>query len=82
MPSSDVRTSTPESRLNKYEMVVVAAREARRINEQARQQGREIKGRVTSVAMKRYLSGEVKYRYEEPAAAPTPTPSPIGNDEE
>jgi DNA-directed RNA polymerase subunit K/omega len=82
MPSSDVRTSTPESRLNKYEMVVVAAREARRINEQARQQGREIKGRVTDVAMRRYLSGEVKYRYEELPTAPTPTPSPIAADEE
>jgi DNA-directed RNA polymerase subunit K/omega len=82
VPNSDVRTSTPESRLNKYEMVVVAAREARRINEQARQQGREIKGRVTDVAMKRYIDGDVKYRYEEAAAAPTPTPSPMTTDDE
>ena len=66
MESSDsVLTSPPESRLNKYEMVIVAGKEARRLNEIARQQGRDIKGRVTHVAMRRYLDGEIKYKYED-----------------
>jgi DNA-directed RNA polymerase subunit K/omega len=58
-------TSPPESRLNKYEMVIVAAKEARRLNDLARQQGREVKGRITQVAMDRFLGGDVKYKYEE-----------------
>ena len=69
--------STPvELRMNKYEMVVVAGREARRLNEMAHQQGRDLKGRVTDLAMARFLNGDVKFRYEEtpppPALPPTP----------
>jgi DNA-directed RNA polymerase subunit K/omega len=63
--SENFLTSTPESRLNKYEMVIVAGKEARRLNELARQQGRDVKGRVTHVAMRRYLTGEIEYRYED-----------------
>jgi DNA-directed RNA polymerase subunit K/omega len=58
-------TSPPEVRLNKYEMVIVAAKEARRLNELANQQGRELKGRVTHIAMSRFLNGQVKFKYEE-----------------
>ena len=73
MSENKILTTPPESKLNKYEMVVVAAREARRLNEMAHQQGRELKGRVTDLAMKRFLSGDVKYRYEE---SPTPPAQP------
>jgi DNA-directed RNA polymerase subunit K/omega len=58
-------TAPPESKLNKYEMVLVAAKEARRLNDLARQQGREIRGRITEVALDRFLKGEVKYRYSD-----------------
>lgn len=75
MPDSHIRTTPPESMINKYEMVVVAGREARRLNELAHQQGRELKGRVTDIAMKRYLSGEVKYRYEAPPTPPAQPPT-------
>jgi DNA-directed RNA polymerase subunit K/omega len=61
--------------LNKYEMVVVAAKEARRLNEMAHQQGRELKGRVTDLAMKRFLKGDVKFRYEETPAPPVQPPT-------
>ncbi len=62
---SDYKTAPPDSRLNKYEMVIVAAKEARRLNEMANQQGRDLKGRVTDLAMARYISGDVKYKYED-----------------
>ncbi len=65
MEAKNYLTSPPEERLNKYEMVIVAAKEARRINELANQQQREIKGRITHVAMKRFLDGKVKFKYEE-----------------
>jgi DNA-directed RNA polymerase subunit K/omega len=60
-----ILTSPPESRLNKYELIIVAGKEARRLNELARQQGRDVKGRVTHVAMRRYLEGDIQYRYED-----------------
>jgi DNA-directed RNA polymerase subunit K/omega len=63
--NADILSSPPESRLNKYEMVIVAGKEARRLNELARQQGRDIKGRVTHVAMRRFLEGEIQYKYED-----------------
>ena len=50
MESDNYLTSPPESRLNKYELIIVAGKEARRLNELARQQGRDIKGRVTHVS--------------------------------
>lgn len=75
MEETPFKVCPEHSEINKYEMVVVAAREARRLNEMAHQQGRDLKGRVTDLAMKRYLGRDVKYRYEEPAAAPPP-PAP------
>ena len=54
--------------MNKYILVVVAAQEARRINEAARQAGREIKERITEIALQRVLDGKVKYVVEEDAS--------------
>jgi DNA-directed RNA polymerase omega subunit len=63
---------------NKYEAVVVAAREARHINTIMRMVGRDdAKAKVTSRALNRIIKGDVDYVYlDEPAATPaqeTPT---------
>lgn len=70
----------PEDGRNKYELIIIAGKEARRLNEMARQQGREVKGRITLLALKRFLNGDIKYRYEEPAqpvVAPTAALPPV-----
>ena len=48
---------------NKYELIVVAAREARRLNELGRQTGLDLGGKVTNVAPEEALKGNVLYRY-------------------
>ena len=59
--------STPKPGLNKYELVIIAAREARRINEMARLTGEPLTGKVTALALDNVLRDEVPYTYEEPA---------------
>ena len=59
--------------VNKYEAVVVAAREARKINSVMRMVGRdESKDKVTTRALKRVGRGDVDYVYidEQTAMAP------------
>ena len=59
--------------VNKYEAVVVAAREARKINSVMRMVGRdESKDKVTTRALKRVGRGDVDYVYidEQTALAP------------
>jgi len=48
---------------NKYELIVVAAKEARRLNELSRQTGLDLGGKVTNVALEEALKGNVLYRY-------------------
>jgi DNA-directed RNA polymerase omega subunit len=48
---------------NKYELIIVAAKEARRINELSRQTGLNLGGKVTNVALEEALKGNVLYRY-------------------
>ena len=50
---------------NKYELAIVAAREARRLNEWSKRSGETMTGKVTAVALERVLRGEVPYGYEE-----------------
>lgn len=50
---------------NKYELAIVAAREARRLNEWCKRTGETLPGKVTAVALERVLRGEVPYGYEE-----------------
>lgn len=52
---------------NKYELIIVAAREARRLNELSRQTGLNIGGKVTNAALEEALKGNVLYRYSESA---------------
>lgn len=54
--------------MNKYEMVLISAREARRLNEGAKLAGRELKIRPTELAWDRMQDGKVKFTYEDPNA--------------
>ena len=49
--------------MNKYELVMIAAREARRINDIARLAGRELKRRPTELAWDLLNTGRIKYTY-------------------
>jgi len=51
--------------LSKYELVMIASREARRLNDRARASGKELRRRVTDVAWERVQTGKVKYTYGE-----------------
>mgnify|MGYP001585547569 CR=1 FL=1 len=57
----------PPPGTNKYELAVVAAREARRLNEWSRRTGETLPGKVTASALERVIRGEVTYGYEETA---------------
>lgn len=50
---------------NKYELAIVAAREARRLNEWARRTGEVVIGKSTATALERTIRGEVAYEYDE-----------------
>ncbi len=50
---------------NKYELAIIAAREARRLNEWSKRTGETPPGKVTAIALERVLRGEVPYAYEE-----------------
>ena len=50
---------------NKYELIIVAAKEARRLNELSRQTGLNLGGKVTNIALEEALKGNVLYRYED-----------------
>ena len=50
---------------NKYELIVVASKEARRLNELSRQTGLSLGGKVTNIALEEALKGNVLYRYED-----------------
>jgi len=55
----------PPPGYNKYELAIVAAREARRLNEWSRRTSEVVKGKVTAVALERTIRHEVPYSYEE-----------------
>ena len=50
---------------NKYELAIIAAREARRLNEWCKRTGETLPGKVTAVALERVLRGEATYSYDE-----------------
>jgi DNA-directed RNA polymerase subunit K/omega len=57
----------PPPGTNKYELAIVAAREARRLNEWARRSSENVGGKVTATALERTIRSEVPYGYEENA---------------
>ena len=50
---------------SKYELAVVAAREARRLNDWTRRTGEIQLGKVTAQALERVIRGEVPFEYVE-----------------
>lgn len=68
---------------NKYELIIVAAKEARRLNELSRQTGLNVGGKVTNVALEEALKGNVLYRYEaDDEALESAEPAPSSDSEE
>lgn len=61
---------------NKYEICIVAAREARRLNEWSRQTGQTLPAKVTAVALERSIQHDVPFLYEDDAAE-LPAPDPV-----
>jgi DNA-directed RNA polymerase subunit K/omega len=57
----------PPPGTNKYEIAIVAAREARRLNEWSRRSGDNSAGKVTATALERTIRHEVPFGYEENA---------------
>jgi DNA-directed RNA polymerase subunit K/omega len=55
----------PPNGTNKYELAIVAAREARRINDQARRTGEVLTGKVTALALERVIRSEVPFDYDD-----------------
>jgi len=55
----------PPPGTNKYELAIVAAREARRLNDWSRRSGETVTGKVTAAALERALRGEVPFDYDE-----------------
>jgi DNA-directed RNA polymerase omega subunit len=60
---------------NKYELIIVAAKEARRMNELSRQTGLNLGGKVTNIALEEALKGNVLYHYQETPEEPAEAPS-------
>ncbi len=50
---------------SKYEIAVIAAREARRLNEWSRQTGQTTPAKATVTALESTIKGEVPFHYEE-----------------
>jgi len=57
----------PPPGISKYEIAIVAAREARRLNDWSRRSGETVAGKVTAMALERTIRGEVRYDYEDQA---------------
>ena len=55
----------PPQGISKYEIAIVAAREARRLNEWSRRSGETVPGKVTAMALERTVRGEVRYEYDD-----------------
>ena len=52
---------------SKYELSVIAAREARRLNEWSRRTGEAVIGKPTATALEQTIRGEVPFEYDEDA---------------
>ncbi len=50
---------------NKYELAIVAAREARRLNDWMRRTGENVPGKVTAAALERTIRSEVPYYFDD-----------------
>jgi DNA-directed RNA polymerase subunit K/omega len=50
---------------NKYELCIIASREARRLNDWSHRTGENIIGKVTATALERTIRQEVPFLYED-----------------
>jgi DNA-directed RNA polymerase subunit K/omega len=71
---------------NKYELAIVAAREARRLNNALRMRGETetSSAKVTTIALSTTLHGDVTYQYtvpRTPEAEAAPPPPPVADAE-
>jgi DNA-directed RNA polymerase subunit K/omega len=55
----------PPQGTNKYVLAIIAAREARRLNDWTRRTGENVPGKVTAIALERTVRGEVAYFYDD-----------------
>ena len=55
----------PPPGISKYEFAIVAAREARRLNDWSRRSGENVSGKVTAMALERTSRGEVRYENDD-----------------
>ena len=70
---------------SKYELIIVASREARRLNELSRQTGLNLGGKVTNIALEEAVKGNVLYTYrslDDEPGTPKPAESAPEDDEE
>jgi DNA-directed RNA polymerase subunit K/omega len=77
LDSSENQSVRSTSTLNKYELIIVASQEARRLNELSRQTGLHIGGKVANIALEETVKGNVLFRYaseQQEEAAPEPEP--------
>ncbi len=64
---------------SKYELSIVASREARRLNDWIRRSGETLHGKVTAVALERVIHDDVPYYYEDPQALLAQPIEPMGD---
>jgi DNA-directed RNA polymerase subunit K/omega len=57
---------------SKYELSIVASREARRLNDWIRRSGETLHGKVTAVALERVIRDDVPFYYEDPSMLVAP----------
>ena len=62
---SKLASLIPPPGMNKYELAIVAAREARRLNEWSRRSGETSPAMVTALALARPIPGEAPFFYED-----------------
>ena len=55
----------PPPGTSKYELAIIAAREARRLNDWTRRTGENIPGKVTATALERTIKKDVPFYYED-----------------
>jgi DNA-directed RNA polymerase subunit K/omega len=71
--------------MNKYERAIVAAMEARRLNDITRVTGESLSARVTQMAIENVRVGKVQFYYEAPDEIPAddaPEAAPADEDDE
>ena len=69
-PCMKLSSLVPPQGKNKYELAIVAAREARRLNDWIRRSGETLHGKVTAVALERVLQGRRAVLLRGPGAVP------------